>query len=125
MFKLNNSENSQKLELKFEFQPIPRLFINGVKNWHCFGIGTRNSLYYEKGVWYIPNFSDIDIKPIEESINKDDLRFNRLIESVIHESVHYELLSEIDEKTVLFDNIDKDKDGNYIISRIQEGRDLY
>ena len=116
---MSKSEIEPEIELVFKIQPIPRLLANGDQFWHCFAIGVRDGLYHEKGVWYLPNFSDVNIEPIKYRINEDESRFRRLIESLIHESLHFELLSEIGDKTTQLDNIDKDNDENYIISKIQ------
>lgn len=119
---MNKPKKNPENELIFKIQLIPRRFANGDQFWHCFGIGIRDGLYHEKGVWYLPNFEDKGedyVKALKYRINTDELAFRWVLESQTHESLHFELLSEIGEESAKLDNIDKDKDGNYIISRIQ------
>lgn len=108
---------------EFEFRPIPRIHsYSAPHTWLSFGFGLQDSLYCKKGVWYLPNYSEEPQNAVESlkyRINNSDSKngaFLWVIESLIHESLHCALFDEIGLKSAQFDNIDKDKDGNYLIT---------
>jgi len=118
------TEEPQK-QPEFKIRPIPRLDSNNPeKPWRSFGFGLVDGLYSEKGVWYLPNYSDGGknaVESLEYRINSSDSQngsFKWVVKSLIHESLHSTLFDEIGEKSAQLDNIDKTEDGYYIISEI-------
>lgn len=112
--------------VEFEFHPIPRVYsYNAPHYWLSFGFGLQDGLYSTKGTWYVPNYANEPENAVESlkyRINSSDSSngaFLWVIESLSHESLHSALFDEIGLNSRLLDNIDKDKDGNYIISKIQ------
>lgn len=121
---LNETKEAQKLP-EFKICPIPRgVYANSPDWWHHCGFGLRDGLYTEKGVFYLPNFSDKGkdwVESWEYRLNSSDSQngaFKRFIQSIIHESLHYALFAEIGENSALFDNIDKKNEEEYEISAI-------
>jgi hypothetical protein len=120
---LDETKEAQKLP-EFKICPIPRgVYANSEDWWHHCGFGLRDGLYTEKGVFYLPNFSDKGkdwVESWEYRLNSSDSQngaFKRFIQSIIHESLHFALFAEIGENSAQFDNIDK-KNEEYIISSI-------
>lgn len=111
---------------EFKFFPIPLVYsYNKPHYWLAFGFGLQDGLYEEKGVWYLPNYTNEPQNRVEKlkyDINSSDSQngaFLWVLESLVHESLHSVLFDEIGLNSRLLDNIDKDGNGNYKISQIQ------